>query len=393
MRINIRCLKLNIYSLLLGFLYAMPVIDSISGALHESYPVGQFYRIIFFVYLLFILMKISAKIFSSIMCFFLFFVLFQVIVSTPGGYVVKSVQDTIKLFIPIIMISLFQILLKNGKIKAESLFRLLNYWSLIYPILIIGPGILGMGVPAYDGAIGWKGFFFAVNEISFIMSSLVIYRFYLLSETLTIRSLLMLCLNIFCIIMIGTKTGYASVGVGMVVLGMLFFRERKFRRLLKIFIVTFVIIIAALIFRERIVEMTAGFFDRWFYQRQLSYSTTDFLFSMRLRRFDEAFTLFCDGLYFVFGWGFGGELVGMPNMEMDFLDILFKSGIIGIVYVMYYYLKVFLRIDRKNVWGKVIFLWSMALAFGAGHVLYYGQSGMMLALNCIYIKYISKKEV
>lgn len=33
--------------------------------------------------------------------------------------------------------------------------------------------------------------------------------------------------------------------------------------------------------------------------------------------------------------------------------------------------------------GVAIIIWSLALSFGAGHVLFYGQSGMMLAANII----------
>ena len=143
---------------------------------------------------------------------------------------------------------------------------------------------------------------------------------------------------------------------------------------------------------NRIAAMTAGIFERWLYQRQLSYSTTDFLFSMRLRRLQDAFTTFFNGMYLPFGWGFGGELNGMENIEMDFIDLLLETGIVGFVYVLAFYGRKVKNILKSNLWSAVIVLWSFLLSFGAGHVLFYGQSGMMLALNIVYASLISKAK-
>ena len=58
-------------------------------------------------------------------------------------------------------------------------------------------------------------------------------------------------------------------------------------------------------------------------------------------------------------------------------------GIIGFLYVILFYGKEVIKVARKNMWGLLIVCWSLALSFGAGHVLFYGQSGMMLAANII----------
>lgn len=45
---------------------------------------------------------------------------------------------------------------------------------------------------------------------------------------------------------------------------------------------------------------------------------------MRLRRLEDAFNIYMDGNYLMFGWGLGGELAGFPNMEMDFWIYYFE---------------------------------------------------------------------
>ena len=84
------------------------------------------------------------------------------------------------------------------------------------------------------------------------------------------------------------------------------------------------------------------------------------------------------------GWGFAGEANGFPNMEMDFLDLLFRTGLVGFCIVCMFYVRKFCDVSKKSLWGALIIIWSIALSFGAGHVLFYGQSGMMLAFNYIY---------
>lgn len=376
-------IKVNLYSLLFGLLGVMPVVDSVSGAFHESYPIGQIYRIIFFVYILFLLMKNSRNDFLTLVVAFFLFIGIQIVISISGGYIAKSIQDTIKLFTPIFMISLFQVLLKKGKIKGKSVFNLLDLWSVIYPLLIIVPSALGLSSTSYGDNVGFKGFFYATNEISFIMSSLVLYRFYRLSKELNSKSLIVLALNVVCLLLMGTKTGYASIAVGSLLFVITVLKTRKSNKKFKAIIILIAVAVVVVLLHNRIIDMTFKIFERWFYQRQLSYSTIDFLFSMRLRRLSNVFATFVDGLYFLFGWGFGAELGGMGNVEMDFIDLLLKTGIVGFLYVfIFYYYKV-KSVLKNNSWGALIIIWSFALAFGAGHVLFYGQSGMMLALNVI----------
>ena len=81
----------------------------------------------------------------------------------------------------------------------------MDFWSIAYPVLILVPGLMGIGISAYEGEIGWKGFFYAVNEISFILSSLVAYMFWRLNFKSNMYSLFVLAFNFLCVSLMGTK--------------------------------------------------------------------------------------------------------------------------------------------------------------------------------------------
>lgn len=382
----------NIYSLIFVFLYLMPFVDSLSGAFHDKYPIGQVYRFLFFIVTLCLLLCVSSRVFGLIVSSFCIFVMLQIIVSFSGGYVIKSIQDTIKLFTPIVLISLLQISIKKKKIHCDSIFVLLDFWSLVYPLLIIIPYALGLGVNAYDNSVGAKGFFYAINEISFILSSLVLYRFYVLANRLTISAVFIMGMDVLCLLMMGTKTGYATVVVGSLVLFWNILKERNCRKIYKNIVFISVSLILILFLSKRLLLLFSSIFDRWSYQRYLSNSTLDFLFSMRLRRLSEAFRSFFDDFYFLFGWGLGGELAGKINVEMDFIDLLLRTGALGFCFVFILYFFYVKKVFGRSLWGTIIVMWSFALSFGAGHVLFYGQSGMMLAINIVYSIVIAEQN-
>ena len=372
--------KINKYSFLMVLLYIMPFVDSVSGAFHDELPIGQIYRLVLFFYMLTLLMTVSKRTFINVLFPFMVFLLIQSIVSS--NYIKDSLQGVIKLFTPIILVSLIQTLQKEKKYKLD-IFNLMDFWSIAYPVLILVPGLMGIGISAYEGEIGWKGFFYAVNEISFILSSLVAYMFWRLNFKSNMYSLFVLAFNCLCVALMVTKMGYATVFVFLILFIFAFMRNENQKQSLKILILICFLVFVIIYYKDQIIQSTSLIFERWRYLRKHSYSTTDFLFSMRLRRLNKAITLFTKEMHYLFGWGFGGSDFGYPNMEMDFLDLLFQTGIFGLFYILYFYGKQLVSVFHKNLWGVAIIIWSLALSFGAGHVLFYGQSGMMLAANII----------
>lgn len=393
MKIRIcRTSKFTCCDILLNLILIMPFVDSISGALHGTYPVGQIYRAILFAYMLLLLLKHSKKRFVWIGVSLFAFSLVQILISIDLR---RSIQDVVKLFTPIVLICLFITMLHRQKIGIDSVIRLMERWAIYYPILILIPGILGIGKNAYDGTAGWKGFFYATNEISFIMSCLIMFLVWRLYRQIDVKTIILLGLNILTLLLMGTKTGYATTGVFAVIYFIKSMKERKPSKILKnisIVIIGCAAIICLYIF---FFDEINAIFERWMYQKNVfSYSLIDFLTSHRLRRFHGAWTSFIQGeiWYIPFGCGFGAEYGGFENMEMDGIDLFFRVGITGTVFVFIFYFRYFVWICKSNFWGFAIMFWMFLLSFGAGHVLFYGQSGMMLGIMVVVCKLIQTAD-
>lgn len=307
------------------------------------------------------------------------FLLIQSIVSS--NYIKDSLQGVIKLFTPIILVSLIQTLQKEKKYKLD-IFNLMDFWSIAYPVLILVPGLMGIGISAYEGEIGWKGFFYAVNEISFILSSLVAYMFWRLNFKSNMYSLFVLAFNCLCVALMGTKMGYATVFVFLILFIFAFMRNENQKQSLKILILICFLVFVIIYYKDQIIQSTSLIFERWRYLRKHSYSTTDFLFSMRLRRLNKAITLFTKEMHYLFGWGFGGSVL-LSQYGDGFSRFAIPNWNIRLILYIIFLWKQLVSVFHKNLWGVAIIIWSLALSFGAGHVLFYGQSGMMLAANII----------
>lgn len=357
----------------------MPFIDTLNGMFQAALPIGQLYRMLIFMVLLIEYASFGRKKILNFLVIFLAFCIMQVLVGF--SYCKKSISDTFKLFLPILIMLVFKEKLIRKYITQNDIWMLLDFWSWIYPVLIIGPNLLGMGIAAYDGDTGAKGFFYAVNEISFIESSLIMYSTYRLSQRIHWKRIFLLFSNCLCILLMGTKTGYATILMFFMIYFFVSLRKKKMNVFIKNFFFLLLILFGALggawIFREQI----SAIFERWLWQRKfVSTSVLDFLLSNRMRRWEGALRTFLNGGYVLFGWGFGGELAGFANMEMDWFDLLFRTGIIGFLSIVSFYSWYFKKYVDKSLFSISIIFWSIILSFGAGHVLFYGQSGMMLAI-------------
>ena len=103
-KIVVKRLRFNVYTILLALLLIMPIVDTISGALHDMVPVGQVYRFFLLILMLVILAQNSQKKFAIVSTMLLLFTILQTVVS--GVDIFNGVKDIIKLFTPIIMIVL-----------------------------------------------------------------------------------------------------------------------------------------------------------------------------------------------------------------------------------------------------------------------------------------------
>lgn len=379
----------------------MPLIDTLNGMkIRDSdgfINLGQIYRVVILVMLINYLFKYQKRNIS--ICLILAFAVFCIVqlVLPPFTYYTNNVLCVLKLFIPIFMFFALTAMIEKNRLNMEDICNIFNKIALLTPLTILIPYILGIGHHTYEGEAGYLGFYFSTNEISFLNSVIILYLITKLDMEISKKYLILFVLNSMSVLLVGTKSGYAVLATCIFLFALRFFSLKKSSsRLVKLFVIMLTIVTVAIgmkIFAENITNI----YQRWVYgiHKNSNKSVIYFLTSGRIDRIVPAWEKFTSGRYAIvqqlFGWGLGGVNHGQANCEMDFFDLLYGSGWIGFITIMFIY-KYMVKKIRRSFWAGIILIFVFVLSFAGGHVLYAGLGGMSLSIALVYAVCESKIE-
>ena len=386
--------KVNMLHLFLGLLAVMPLIDSVNGILLRNsirlMNIGQIYRITILFCLISMINRVRRQQDEVLLVSFMLLLLVQLCISWDYG--ISNTLVCFKLFIPIFMMYVLKGLLDKKIITFERFSNVIERISLLTPLTIIIPYIGGMGYHTYDSWAGYRGFYFATNEISFTVSSCIMYLILRLSDDIEVKYVILLVLNILGSLLIGTKSLLAVAAASIFLLILSFLRRKeggKSKRIGAVAVISVAAIGGTVMFKDSLHAV----YMRWLYGRQQNPDTSIlfFLTSGRTSRIEGAWKAFHEGslIQILFGWGLAGANNGRPNTEMDYFDLLFAVGWIGFIILMILYL-LFLRHIKTNFWTIPLLGLIFILVFAGGHVLYAGLGGMMYALIMVYLAQYSQ---
>lgn len=304
----------------------------------------------------------------------------------------SEVAGIIRILIFITLVSFFvsnQQHLKQYHFKIIKIIVLLN---LAVIFINVFAGLFGIGLTTYGSlpakdnfGMGYKGFFFAGNELGALLVC-----FLPLINTLikNIRSRLLLnFLFLCCSILISTKT--AAIGVFILVFYDLY-QLSKNRFIWKfIFYIVFPAIIfsLAILFSDHIAlrfEKISYFYDR----NGIMYT----IFTGRSQFIEDAFKFISMNfslLDYSIGIGIDYAASNFKSTENDFIDLVIWFGMFAavLIYCFYFYFyKIVMRVIPVE-YEKLFRLTLLILFFvsiTAGHVL---TSGMILPFLSLYIPY------
>lgn len=385
-KINFRKLKLDSISILIFLYSCMPIVDSLNGyillQLNRSFSLGQAYRFVLLALLFGIaftkgvsLKRISLHIeliivFAILSCFHI------LLYGKFGGEMAYLFQW---MFIPLLLLGFIE-LKETGMIDQKTIAQVLDAYSWIVPATIFVPYILGIGFNTYAGDIGYKGFYYANNGVSFISSVLIIYSLCKLFVNLSFSGVVNSLLLFATCLMLGTKASAVAIIVALVFVLILSFKKNVLRGLLTTLLMVVVIIITYIFFERYISEKIMGLINRYNYMQTI-YSKTfmDQVTSGRIIKINGLFQSMKTSSVYPWGyiWGMGDS--GMVA-EMDFLDLFFGYGIIGFMSLGIYIYKLF------NVIHNRFSIYSLLLAFAVlysaivGHVFNNSMSSMVFVL-------------
>ena len=292
---------------------------------------------------------------------------------------------------------------------------MLSNLFVIYLLFILIPNVLNLGFGSYEitkkGSIGW---FYTANEVGAIISILM--PFYL-SEIINKKNKPIIFLSIIIIFYtlttMGTKGPLLSFGIILIYYFIKYYKkiikEKKYKTL-GIMTTSFIIVILALIM---IIPKTTFYKNIIIHLDFLKVEKISdfknpkiidhFIFSQRLTFLNNTVKIYnkspISSKLLGIGYidNYGTDQVSMKMIEMDYFDILFRQGIIGIVII---FGGIVMMINKKKRIKKIndvyllsLFL-SIILALLTGHVITSPSVSIYVALiiDLIYNENIKEIE-
>ncbi|EOH75664.1 O-antigen ligase family protein [Enterococcus malodoratus] len=410
-------IKINIFLLLIMLFPLIDVFNGVFISYGYNIPLGTVYRVGFIAYIFYGVLSKGIKrsgdyvlllvtLFSlSIICIVQTFFF-----KTGLSLLVEELSYIIRFFL-CLLIPFF------GKQFEEYLSTKKLVWlTIMLDVLLIAgliiPYLLGLGNSTYDDTAGFKGFYFATNDIAyaFLIMLFFIGWFLIQREKRVIPAGVLITLyflNMYCLLILGTKSGLLAGVLYSIYLLFYFLFYYRSRTLYGQFFI-FEFLLGMLFFllmkgKELLLESLSSVIARFAYFRTLYQDDLPrLLLSSRNVYLQDAAANFLqlpkNQYVFWFGagfenrWNWYGRKGGL--IEMDFFDMFFSYGIIGtlvLLAVMGYFLN--LAVQRGvNKFCVFLLLFTIIYSFLVGHVFFSALSATVFGFMCLFIQEIKKEQ-
>lgn len=362
---------------------------SILGILFRGFLIG------YFIIYIFIKNKINRYIILTISIYFfinIFLSYFNNHFTTKG--VVFDIIEIAKIaLMPSILMGIIS--MWNDKlITYKSLKKVINISiNLLLIIYVIGL-VFGLGGQIYSGA-GYKSLFNANNSFNIVVIVLFIFQMettFISKKNIDIIKSIML---ILILLFLGSKTSIMFIPIYFILKLTIEFKNFSKKKILKWILIVLVLCgILFIIFNNKIMAIINH--QLYFFNKE-SESIITFILSGRNEFLSVAYDGFINNIsilsvFFGIGSYFNQSLISMAlgfatikNIEMDFFDILFSYGLIGVILtygiVIYIVIKNIRKIIKNKLTAEIIAVSSMIVfSFLAGHVFLDAMSATYLAI-------------
>ncbi|WP_454071345.1 O-antigen ligase family protein [Enterococcus alishanensis] len=407
-----------------GFLYLImifPLIDIFNGVFisyGHNIPLGTAYRIFFIVYIIYGVLSKGIKLNGSYALLIISLFLFIILCIVQTIFFETTISLLIEEFSYVIRFSLCLLIpfFANQFEEYLSIKKIMNV-AISLNVLLIGgliiPYFLGLGNSTYDDTAGFKGFYFATNDIAYAFLIMLFFMGWLLIQRKR-RSipagylLILYFLDMYCLLILGTKSGLLAGLIYSIYLIFHFLYRYRSQTLYEQFFV-FEFLLAMLFFllvkgKEFILGSLSGVLQRFAYFRTLYQDDWVRLFmssrNVYLKEAVDNFLQLPDNQYiFWFGqgfenrWNWYGRRGGL--VEMDFFDMFFSYGIIGtmiLIAVIVYFLKVALY-QKANKFSIFLLVFTIIYSLLVGHVFFSALSATVFGFMCMFIQEVKKEQV
>lgn len=411
-------MKIHFFLLLILIFPLVDIFNGVFISYGNPMPLGTAYRIFFIAYIfygvltkgikqtddyvLLLITLFSLTIICIIQAFFF---------NTGFTLLVEELSYVIRFYL-CLLIPFFAKQFGNY-LSVNKLARL----TILLDVFLIGglliPYVLGLGNSTYDDAAGFKGFYFATNDIAYAFLIMLFFvGWFLIQQKRRIIPAGFLIglyfLNMYCLLILGTKSGLITgVLYSLFLIGHFLFRHRS-QSLYEQFII-FEFLLALLFFlvmkgKEFLLNSLSSVIARFTYFRTLYQDDWPrLLLSSRNVYLKDAVANFSklpkNQYVFWFGsgfenrWNWYGRKGGL--IEMDFFDMFFSYGIVGTI-VLIAVMAHFLRVAAYQGFNKFcifLLIFTIVYSFLVGHVLFSALSATVFGFTCMFIQVIKEEQL
>ncbi len=414
-------LSKNIEKIFMVFLFFQPVIDVLTAImLHVfkiDFTIGVILRMIFLGFMIYYLLflnknKDKKKSIIYIGIIFVYFILYSlnIIFTKDINCLSYEIKSLIKCFyFPILLISIYEIFSER---KTKITPKLLRTLFVIYSLLVFVPNILGIGFDSYSvtksGSIGW---FYTANEISAIISILMPIFIYCILEK---KNIYLNIFSLFILLYILTSMGTKGPLLSFLIIVFYYlirylkgiFKKKKYKSLgivgllfLLIFAFSILIIPKTNFYKNIVVHLEFLEVDSVSDIVTSPKVIDHFIFSQRLTFWNKTNKLYLksniSSEFLGIGYidNYSTDDVTMKMVEMDYVDLFYRHGIIGFIIFMIPFISVLVRIiklyfknpkynDKNKIMGSYMLsvVLALVLAFLTGHVITSPSVSIFVAL-------------
>lgn len=380
-------------------MFALLPVDMLNGFLLNSnislpMSLGQLFKllILFFLFLRFLFLPKALLVSLGLTILLLIPTVYQLLIGFEKPFVFFDIIKISKYLTPIFSFLFFVNFIKsNGETGIALLLKLIKF-SYIVLVGNIFLKYVGLGYPMYEyGSIGSKGYFYAGNEVSallIITSSILGYQLW--KEEYRVKYLFFAALSLFAGLTVGSKTGTAGILLVFILIPLKRPSLRVSYKRTMIFLATTLTLVPLAIYAAwRSIQNTDLMIRLVYFSQKFDFLT--FILSNRNVFFRNAYKTFIED-YVIFEKIIGvgqtkyESLNTISIVEIDFADILFAYGILGILYFILLTLFVAvqaIRFSKNSNYPYARFVLLMVLVLmgissTAGHVYSSGMSAIFI---------------
>lgn len=375
-------------------LWILPIIDSLNGLINgggneNGISLGIIYR--FGIVVISLLYWLLYGLNKKFLVYFLSLIIYLIV-----SIVLNNNEETssyvillFKLVLPIIIIMTIDSLSNRGLITKRNISFLMDSWVIIFPLTLLITYALGLGFATYgDGTssggenVGFKGLYYAQNDISYIIDILYLYIINKLSIKVTLKNIIEFLLVLTSSLLMGLKGNYLIIILVTVVY--VFKAESKASKKIQKIILFALIVISIIAFFGIFSSDIEKMIVRWqyFYNKN---GLISFITSTRSDRIIPTYEWITTELGFpgvLLGSGYSYTSVVISKfIEMDPFDLFFQLGIIGCVFIYGFYIKLYVKNKSTNFYSVALLL-TLLISTLSGHVLETALSGVFLGVVC-----------